>query len=49
MTEDKEKVIIEELKRRAQEMRFGNITVEFKISDGRIMAGDIIQKREKLG
>ena len=47
--EDKQDKIISELKRRAEEMRFGTITVEFKITDGKIMAGDIIQKREKLG
>ena len=49
MAEDKDDQIIKELKRRAEEIRFGNITVEFKITDGKIMAGDIIQKREKLG
>ncbi len=48
-TEDKQEVIIRELKLRAEEMRFGTITVEFKVTDGKIMAGDIIQKREKLG
>lgn len=47
--EDKQVIILNELKRRAEEIRFGTITVEFKISDGKIMAGDIIQKREKLG
>jgi len=49
MSEDKQIIIINELKRRAEEMRFGTITVEFKVSDGKIMTGDIIQKREKLG
>jgi hypothetical protein len=47
--EDKQQNIINELKRRAEEIRYGTITVEFKITNGQIMAGDIIQKREKLG
>ena len=47
--EDKDDQIIRELKRRAEEINFGTITVEFKVSEGKIMAGDIIQKREKLG
>ena len=49
MPEDKQEVILRELKRRAEEVRFGTITVEFKITDGKIMAGDIIQERKKLG
>ena len=49
MAEDKQEQILKELKRRAEEVKFGTITVEFKITDGKIMAGDIIQKREKLG
>jgi hypothetical protein len=49
MNEDKQAIIINELKRRAEEIRYGTITVEFKITDGKIMAGDIIHKREKLG
>lgn len=47
--EDKQETIIRELKRRAEEMRFGTITVEFKIHEGRIAKGDIIEKRETLG
>lgn len=47
--EDKQEIIIRELKRRAEEMRFGSITVEFKIHEGKIMKGDIIEKRETLG
>lgn len=49
MAIDKQETIIQELKRRAEEMRFGTLTVEFKVTEGKIMAGDIIQKREKLG
>ena len=47
--EDKQENIIKELKRRAEEMRFGTITVEFKIHEGKISKGDIIEKRETLG
>jgi len=46
--EDKQEIIIRELKRRAEEMRFGTLTVEFKIHEGRIAKGDIIEKRETL-
>jgi|GEM_PF-4112839 len=49
MPEDKQEVIIKELKRRADEMRFGSMTVEFKIHEGKITKGDIIEKRESLG
>ena len=49
MAEDKEVQIIKELKRRAEEVRFGMIRVEFKIQDGKIMAGEIIEQRIKLG
>jgi hypothetical protein len=45
----KQDSIINELKRRACEMRFGTMTVELKIHEGQIMAGEIIEKREKLG
>lgn len=47
--EDKQEVIIKELKRRAEEMRFGTLTIELKIQDGKIMAGEIIEQRIKLG
>lgn len=47
--EDKQDKIIQELKRRAEEMRFGSITVEFKIHEGKLAKGDIIEKRETLG
>jgi hypothetical protein len=47
--EDKQDKIISELKRRAEEMRFGSMTVEFKIHEGKISKGDIIEKRETLG
>jgi len=47
--EDKQELILKELLRRAQEIRFGSIKVEFKIHQGRIEKGDIIEKRETLG
>ncbi len=47
--EDKQEVIIRELKRRAEEMRFGMITVEFKVHEGKLAKGDILEKRETLG
>ncbi len=49
MTEDKEETILRELKRRAEEIRFGIMVIEFKIQDGRIMAGEIIEQKIKLG
>ena len=49
MPEDKEGQIIKELKRRVEEIRFGTIIVEFKVQDGKIMAGEIIEQRIKLG
>jgi hypothetical protein len=49
MPEDKQDEIIRELKRRAEEVKYGTITVEFKIQDGKIMAGEIIEQKIKLG
>lgn len=47
---DKEEIIINELKRRAQEnIRYGIMVVEFKIQDGKIIAGEIIEQKIKLG
>ncbi len=49
MAEDKEELILKRLKEIAQEIRFGSLIIELKITEGRIMAGDIIQRKEKLG
>jgi len=49
MPENKEEQIIRELKRRAEEVRFGILKIEFKIQDGKIMAGEIIEQHIKLG
>jgi len=49
MEENKQEQIIKELKLRAEEMKFGTITAEFKIHEGKIMAGEIIEQKIKLG
>lgn len=49
MAEDKQNQIITELKRRAEEVRFGTMTIQLKIQDGKIMAGEIIEQKIKLG
>ena len=46
--QDKQAKIIEELKRHTKEMKFGVLTVEFSISEGKIVAGEIIGERRKL-
>jgi len=46
---DKSEQIITELKRRAVEVKFGSMTIEIKIQDGKILAGEIIEQRIKLG
>ena len=47
---DKDEQILAELKRRAkEEIRFGTMTVEFKIQEGKLSAGEIVQERKKLG
>ena len=48
MSDDKEKKIIERLQEVAKEIKYGVITIEFKIHDGRISKGDIIDKKESL-
>lgn len=46
----KEEQVIEELKRRAREdVRYGILVVEFKIQDGKILAGEIVEQKIKLG
>ena len=47
--ENKQDKIIEELKCRCEEQRYGSMTVEFKIQDGKIMAGEILKQSIKLG
>ncbi len=49
MIEDKQEIILKELKRRAEEMRFGSMTVEFIIHQGKISGAEIIEQRIKLG
>lgn len=47
---EKENKIWEEIKRRAQEdIRFGTMKIELKIQDGKILAGEIIEQKIKLG
>ena len=46
---DKEESVLKELKRRCEETKFGSITVEFKIHEGKITAGEIIKQNIKLG
>lgn len=47
---EKDEQIIQELKRRAKEdVRFGSITIEFKIQDGKIVAGEKKGDVIKLG
>jgi hypothetical protein len=49
MPEDiKEDKIIDRLKEVAIELKYGTITVEFKIHSGKISKGDIIEKKETL-
>jgi hypothetical protein len=49
MPDNKHNQIIQELERRAKEVNYGVITVELKIHEGKIMAGEIIGQRIKLG
>lgn len=49
MPEDKQEQIIKELKRRVEDARFGSMTVEFKFAEGKIMTGEIIEQKIKLG
>ena len=41
--------IIAELKRRAEQVRYGSMTIEIRVQDGRIVSGEIIEQRIKLG
>jgi len=46
---DKQEKILEELKRRAEEIKYGSVICEFKIHEGKIMAGEVIEQKIKLG
>ena len=48
MADDKEDKIIDRLREVAKEIKYGVITVEFKIHDGHISKGDVIDKKESL-
>ncbi len=49
MSEDKEQKTLDELKILAKELRFGELVVSFKVHEGRIMAGEEISRKRKLG
>ncbi len=49
MPEDKQQQIIDELKRRVEEMKFGKVIIEFIIHQGKISGAEIIEQRIKLG
>lgn len=46
---EKQEKILQELKRRAKEMRYGSMTVELKIIDETIVSGEIVGQKIKLG
>ena len=47
---EKDDTILIELKRRAlEDIKFGTVLVEFKIHEGKIISGEIIQTKVKLG
>ena len=47
--ESKQHNIIKELLRRAKQIKFGTMIVEFKINGGNICAGEIVEQKIKLG
>lgn len=49
MPEDKQTEILAALIKKAEEIQYGEITVSFKIHKGKISAGEVIEKKEKLG
>lgn len=49
MSEEKETKVLDELKILAKELRFGELVVSFKIHEGRITAGEEIDRKRKLG
>lgn len=49
MPEDKEELILEDLKKEARDMKQGVIKIEFKIHEGKIALAEIIEYRRKLG
>ena len=50
MPEDKQDRIFREIQRRAQEdIKYGELTILLKIQGGKIMAGEIIEQKIKLG
>jgi len=50
LADEKEEKIWNELRRRAKEhIKFGMMSLELKIQDGKIVKGDILQERISIG
>jgi hypothetical protein len=49
LPEDKQEAILQDLRDEARKMKNGIIKVEFKIHEGEISLGEIIEARKKLG
>jgi hypothetical protein len=49
MDDDKHETIIKSLETKAEIMGYGVLVIEFKIHGGKLSAGEVIEKREKLG
>ena len=47
--EDKHNQILEAIECKAKEIKFGILTIELKIHNGRLSSGEVISQREKLG
>lgn len=48
MSDEKENTIIARLKEIARDVKYGVVTVEFKIHNGKITKGDVTDKKETL-
>ena len=45
----KQDSILTAIKEKAEEIKFGLLTIEFKVHEGVLTGGEVIDRREKLG
>jgi len=49
MTEDREIAILEQVKKKAKDLEYGELVVKFTIHNKKITKGEVILKTESLG
>lgn len=48
-SEEKQESILKATQREAETLKHGRLLIEYKVQDGKIMAGEVIEAHKKLG